>query len=51
MITSVFDRIENIVGKGAIAHTSSVFKRLLSQTCQKVPLRGNGLTLYLTRQF
>ena len=36
MITSVFDRVENIVGKGEIACTSNfsfshnVFKRLLS---------------------
>ena len=49
MIISVFDRVENIVGKGEIACTSNfsfshyVFKRLLSQTCQKVSLCGNGL--------
>ena len=49
MIISVFDRVENIVGKGEIACTSnfsfshSVFKRLLSQMCQKVSLSGNGL--------
>ena len=44
MIIAVFDRVENIVGKGEIARTSNfffsydVFKRLLSQTCQKVSL-------------
>ena len=49
MIISVFDRVENIVGKEEIAHTSNlpfshnVFKRLLSQTCEKVSLCGNGL--------
>ena len=49
MIISVFDRVENIVGKGEIACTSNfsfshnVFKRLLSQRRQKVPLCGNGL--------
>ena len=47
-IISVFDRVENIVGKGEIACTSNfsfshnVFKRLLSQTRQKVSLCGNG---------
>ena len=50
MIISVFDRVENIVGKGEIASTSdfsfshNVFKRLLSQKYQKVSLCGNGLT-------
>ena len=50
MIISVFDRIENIVGKGEIVCTSNfsfsynVFKRLLSKTRQKVSLCGNGLT-------
>ena len=50
MTISVFDRVENIVGKGEIACTSNfsfshnVFKMLLSQTCQKVSLRRNGLT-------
>ena len=50
MVISVFDRVENIVGKGEIACTSNfclfhnVFKRLLSQTCQKVSLCGNGLS-------
>ena len=50
MIDSVFDRVENIVGNGEIACTSNfsfshnVFKRLLSQTCQKVSLCGNGLS-------
>ena len=49
MVISVFDRVENIVGKGEIAWTSNfsfthnVFKRLLSQTCQKVSLCGKGL--------
>ena len=49
MIISVFDRVENIVGKGKIACTSNVsfshnvFKRLLSQTGQKVSLCGSGL--------
>ena len=49
MIVSVFDREENIVGKGEIACTSNfsfshnVFKRLFSQTRQKVSLCGNGL--------
>ena len=50
MIISVFDRVENIVGKGEIACTSNfsfshnVFKRLLTQRRQKVSLWGNGLT-------
>ena len=56
MIFSVFDGVENIVGKGEgveniagkgeIACTSSynVFKGLLSQTRQKVSLCGSGLT-------
>ena len=49
MIICVFDRVENIVGKGEIACTSNfsfshnAFKRLLSQTHQKVSLCGNGL--------
>ena len=49
MIISVFDRVENIVGKGEIACTSNfsvshnVFKRLLSQRHQKVSLCGNRL--------
>ena len=49
MIVSVFERVENIVGKGEIACTSNfsfshhVFKRLLSQRHQKVSLCGNGL--------
>ena len=48
MIISVFDRVENIVGKGEIACTSNfsfshdVFKRLLSLTCQKASLCGTG---------
>ena len=51
MIISVFDRVENIVGKGEIACTSNfslshnVFKRPLSQNRQKVSLFGNGSTL------
>ena len=49
-IISVFERVENIMGKGEIACASNfsfshnVFKRLLSQTRQKVSLCGNGLT-------
>ena len=54
MMISVFDRVENIVEKGEIVCTSNfscssnVFKRLLSQARQKVPLCGNGLTLSQT---
>ena len=54
MIISVFDRVENIVGKGEIARTSNfsffhnVFKRLFSQRRQKVSLFGNELTLSQT---
>ena len=49
MNISVFDRVENIVGKGEIACTSNfsfyhnVFMRLLSQTSQVVSLCENGL--------
>ena len=49
-IIFVCDKVEIIVGKGDIACTSNfsfshnVFRRLLSQTCQKVSLCGNGLT-------
>ena len=49
MIISVFDIVENIVGKGEIACTSNfsfshnVFKRLLSEIRQKVSLCWNGL--------
>ena len=49
IIISVFDRVENIVGRGEIACTSNfsfshnVFKKLLSQRRQKVSLCGNGL--------
>ena len=49
MIISAFDRVENMVGKGEIACASNfsfshnVFKRLISQTCLKVSLCGNGL--------
>ena len=52
MIISVFDRVENIVGKGEIAcksnfsFSNNVFKRFLSQTRQKVSLCGNGLKEY-----
>ena len=48
IMISVFDREENIVGKGEIACTSdfsfshNVFQRLLSQTRQKVSLCGKG---------
>ena len=51
IIISVFGRVENIVGKKESACTSTfsfphnVFKRLFSQTCQKVSLCGNGLNL------
>ena len=54
IVISVFDRVENIVGKGEIACTSNfsfshnVFKRLLSQRRQKVSLFGNELTLSQT---
>ena len=41
MIISVFDGVEN---KQFLLHfTHNVFKRLLSQTCQKVLLYGKGL--------
>ena len=49
MRISVFVRVENIAGEGETACTSNfsffhdVFKRLLSQTHQKVPSCGNGL--------
>ena len=49
MIISVFDRVENIVGKGESACTSNfsfshnVFKKLLSKRRQKVSLCANGL--------
>ena len=49
MVISVFNRVENSVGKGEIACTSNfsffhnVFKRLLPQTRQKVSLCVNGL--------
>ena len=52
MIISVFDRVENIVGKGEFACISNfffshnVFKRFLSQNRQKVPLCGNGFKRY-----
>ena len=52
MIISVFDRVENIVGKGEIACTSNFsfshnfFKRLLFQRRQKVLLCANGLRNY-----
>ena len=53
-IIYVFDRIENIVRKEEIVCTSNfsfshnVFKRLLSQTRQKVSLSGNGINLSQT---
>ena len=53
MIVSGFNRVDNIVGKGEIACTSNfsfthnVFKRLLSQTGQKVSLCENGLNQLL----
>ena len=51
MIISVFNRVENTVGKGEIACTSNfsfshnAFKRLPSQRRQKVSLCGNGFSL------
>ena len=53
IIISVFDRIENIVGKGEIACTSNfsfshnVFKRSLSQTRHKVSLCGEWVKKWL----
>ena len=48
MIISVFNKVENIVGKMAwtsnFSFSQNVFKWLLSQTHQKVPFCGNGLT-------
>ena len=47
----LFNLVENTVGKGEIAHykqflfSHSVFKRLVSQGCQKVSLCGKGLKL------
>ena len=52
MIISIFDQVENFVGKGEIACRSNfsfsqkVFKRLRSQTRQKVSLCGNGLSTF-----
>ena len=51
MIISVLDRVENILGKKEKLLVQAIssfpimlfFKRLLSQTCQKVSLCGNGL--------
>ena len=49
MTLSVFDRVENIVGKGEIAcisnfsFSNNVIKRTFSQRRQKVSLCGNGL--------
>ena len=57
MIISVFDSVENIVGKGEIACTSNfsfshnVFKRLLSKVRQKVLLCGNGVATELLEEF
>ena len=51
LVISVFDRVENIVGTREIAcicnfsFSHIVFKRLLSQTRQKVSLCGDGSTL------
>ena len=51
MTISVYDGVENIVGKGEIACSSNfsfshnVFKRLLFQIRQKVSLSGNGLNI------
>ena len=51
MIISVFDRVENIVGKRENAYTSNfsfshnVLKRLPSQRRQKVSVCGNGLNV------
>ena len=51
MIISVFDAVENIVGKGEnacnLSFSHNVFKRFLFQTCQKVLLCGNGLSIPL----
>ena len=53
MMISVFDRVENIVGKGEIACTSNfsfshnVFKRLLSKMRQKVSFCGNRLRIVM----
>ena len=44
MIISAFDRVENIEGKGDFSFSHNVFKRLLSQTRQKVSLFGNELS-------
>ena len=51
MIISVFDGVENIVGKEKTACTSNfsfshVFKRLLSQARQKMSLCRYGLTAF-----
>ena len=50
MIISVFDSVENIVGKGEMVLVTSIFsfsqivlEILLSQTRQKVSMCGNGL--------
>ena len=56
MIISVYDKVENSVGKGEIACTSNfsfsnnVFKKILSQTRQKVSLQGNGLRSHISYQ-
>ena len=53
MIIPVFDRVENIVEKGENVGNSifsfsyNVLKKLLSKTCQKVSLCGNGLTRFI----
>ena len=57
MTISVFDRVENIVGKGEIACTSNfsfshdVYKMLLSHTRQKVTLCGIGLNVFFLSLF
>ena len=53
IVISVFDRVKNMVGKGEIACSSNCsfsynsFKRLHSQTRQKVSLCENGLKCHL----
>ena len=51
MIISVFDRVENIVGKGENAGHQhfllfpQCFEKAFFQTCQQVSLCGNGLSV------
>ena len=55
MMISVFDRVENVVGKGEIACKSNfsfshnVSKMLLSQICQNVSLCGKGLRQWASK--